>query len=184
MNYTEQEVKVLNVDAKKISALLNSLGAKKTFDGYRTFILFDFPDKKITKKGEEIRLTLEGDKNKLSYEFKINRKLASTKLFVSRAKETLDLLNKLGLTEIARIKSHRISWEWNGIDFDLDVFPKIKPFLEIDLGKSKIKLSSLLKQLSLKNNEVVHISTREIYKKYGLDYSKLNNSSHNKLSSE
>lgn len=170
MNYIEREVKILNVDAKKISVLLNSLGAKKTFDDNRTFILFDFPNKNISKKGEEMRLTLEGDKNKLSYEFKINRKLASTKLFVSREKETLDLLSKLGLKEIARIKSHRTSWELDGIDFDLDVFLKIKPFLEIDLGKSKVKLSSLLKKLNLENNELVSISTREIYQKYGLDY--------------
>jgi adenylate cyclase class IV len=173
MNYIEREVKVLDVDVKQTSYLLNSLGAEKTFDGNRMFILFDFPDRRISKKGEEVRLTIEGDKNKLSYEFKVKGTLASTKLFVSREKEALDFFSKLGLEEIARIKSHRISWELDGIDFDLDVFPKIKPFLEIDLGNSKVKLSSLLKKLNLKNNEVVSISTREIYQKYGLDYSKL-----------
>ncbi|MEK7595322.1 MAG: CYTH domain-containing protein [Patescibacteria group bacterium] len=167
--YVEKEVKVLNVNPEEVKNALLSLGAEKVFDDNRVFTTLDYDDLRLSKAGNEIRLTEEG-KIKLSYDGKIAGGKETIKLVVSRKQEALDFFNRLGLNPVAEVKSHRTSFEWEGIDFDLDEFPQLAPFLEIDLGDSSLTLDGVLEKLSLKSNEVVTLSTKEIFKKFGLDY--------------
>jgi adenylate cyclase class IV len=53
------------------------------------------------------------------------------------------------------VKSHRISYELGNIDFDIDKFPNIPAFLEIDIENLEISVEELLKKLDLDSNEVV-----------------------------
>ncbi|MBN1263205.1 MAG: CYTH domain-containing protein [Candidatus Pacebacteria bacterium] len=172
-DYFEDEVKVLDVSPEHLKRVFAKIKAKKVFDDKRLFTSFDYPNLKLTKNGKGVRLTEEG-KLKLSFTTKLSTKSKETiKLFVSRKKEAVDFLDRLGLKPIAECPSHRISWEWKGVDFDLDQFPQIPPFLEIDPGDSGIALKKILELLDLGNREVVTLSTREVYTKYGKDYLKL-----------
>jgi len=60
----------------------------------------------------------------------------------------------------------------NGIDFDIDQFPEIPAFLEIDLENSLFSLEELLEKLSLKGKNVVDLGTESIFERYGIDYYK------------
>ena len=170
--YIEKEVKVLDIFPERIVKRLEKLGAKKVFDADRIFTTLDYSGKRLSKENKEVRLTEEG-KLKLSWEAKISENSKETiKLFVSRKQETLDFLNRLGLVPVAIVKSHRTSFEWEDIDFDIDTFPKIPPFLEIDLGDSEKSLEEIVNLLELRAKKTLKASTKEVYKQYGIDYYK------------
>ena len=80
------------------------------------------------------------------------------KFKASCLKETLDFFHEMGLDPISRVKAPRISYELGKIDFDIDSFPFIPPFLEIDIEHIREEgytVESLLKKLGLENNPVV-----------------------------
>ena len=130
--YIEEEIKVLDVDDGRLQKILEKLGAKKVFDGKRIFTTYDTRNKKYTSKGIIIRLT-EEDKVKLSITTPLKKnKRETVKLFISRKKETVDFLERIGLFPVAEVASYRISYELGKVDIDIDKFPKIpfciKPF--------------------------------------------------------
>lgn len=79
----------------------------------------------------------------------------------------------MGLKQISSVQAPRISYELGKIDFDIDKFPAIPPFLEIDiefLKEEGYELETLLKKLGLENKKVVTMGTEDIHKLYGIDY--------------
>ena len=62
---------------------------------------------------------------------------------------------------------------WIYIVFDIDIFPLIPPFLEIDIehiNEEGYTVESLLEKLGLENNPVVEMGTEDIHKLYHIDY--------------
>lgn len=170
IEYVESEVKILNINVSDVCINLDRIGAKKVFDDDRVFITFDTKRGKYRKNKTIIRLT-EETKLKLSvsnFPDGINKE--TVKLFVSRKKEAIDLLGKLGIYPIAEVKSHRISYEHGPVDFDIDIFPEIPPFIEIDVGNSTTLLEELLVKLELTDKEKFYGGTEELYQRYGKDY--------------
>jgi adenylate cyclase, class 2 len=172
-NYIENEVKILDVDINKVSAKLERLGAKKVFEGARSFITFDNREVSLLERDIELRITEEG-----TTKFSLDEKLPSgekrsIKLKISRAQEMQDILARLDIVPVSKVKSHRISYELGKIDFDIDQFPRIPPFLEIDLEHYVGELSELLEKLGLSDKEVFRGSTIELYSKYGHSYTEL-----------
>lgn len=171
--YQEHEIKVLNVNIPELQKRLGSIGAKKVFDDDRVFITLDTKDGELKKDKKLLRLTEEG-KIKLSISsINAGGKKETIKVFTSRTQETLDLLSKLGYFPISKVKSHRISYELDDIDFDIDQFPEIPAFMEIDLGSSETDISELLEKLGLVDNEQVIMGTEDIFTHYGKDYYEL-----------
>jgi adenylate cyclase class IV len=170
MNYIEKETKVLNINVQEITEKLKALGAKEVFNDKRIITHFDSKERTLIKEEKNIKLTEEG-KLKLSWSGRRKENGHETvKLFVSRKQEAIDFMNRLGFDPISESTSHRISFEWEGVDFDIDEFSQIPAFLEIDLGDSKYTLQDILQKLNLEKNEMGEMSTPEIYKKYGFDY--------------
>lgn len=168
--YKEKEIKVLDVNVEELKKALEYMGAKKVFDNERTFITFDDENNSFQSKNKIIRLTDEG-KLKLSISYLDSSGQKETiKLFTSREKETTDFLNQLGVVPIAKVESNRISYELDGIDFDIDIFPHIPPFLEIDLENLDYPVTDLLKKLNLESNRVVEMGTEDIFRELGFDY--------------
>ena len=59
------------------------------------------------------------------------------------------------------------------IDFDIDSFPLVPPFLEIDIEhitEEGYTVENLLKKLGLENNIVVEMGTEDIHKLYHIGY--------------
>lgn len=160
------EIKILDVDAADLESKLESLGAKKVFDAIRTITYF---------KNERdtappfLKLTDEGEKLKLSSQN--NQTHEEIKLFVSRKNECAALLATLGYLQISEVKAQRISYELGSIDFDIDLFPHIPAFLEIDLGETPAMTSEeVFSKLGLTQNKKGQFSTPEIFSEYGKNY--------------
>ena len=169
MNYLEKESKILNVNVEELIEKLKSLGAVEVFNDNRVITHFDTKEGTYMGESKVIKITEEG-KVKLSYSGKTSEGKEDIKLTVSRKEEAVDFLNRIGLFPISESKSHRISFEWEGVDFDIDTFPQIPPFLEIDLGNSSHTLEDISEKLELQKNEIAEMGTPAIYGKYQLDY--------------
>jgi adenylate cyclase class 2 len=169
-DYVEHEVKFLDVNIEQISKKLAELGAAKVFDEDRIVTTFRTNNPEFLASKASMKLTEEG-KLKLSVSHNNSQGEKETiKLFVSRKKEALDLLKVLGYSPDTESTSRRISFEWEGIDFDIDQFPDIPPFMEVDLGESTRSLEEIIALLGLENNVMVDTSTPGIYQRYSIDY--------------
>ena len=173
--YKEHEIKVLDVDIEQLVKKLDEIGAKKVYDDDRTIITLDTPEKMfLSKKDKLIRITDEGN---IKVTMHVNQSKPEIKEGIkfktSRLKETMDFFHELGLDSISKVKAKRISYELGKIDFDIDKFPVIPAFLEIDmefLEEEGYKLDELLKELGLENNKIVVMGTEDIHNLYGKDY--------------
>jgi len=173
--YHEHEIKILDVDIPKLERNLQNLGAIKVYDGTRTITTYDTADRHFLQEEDKlIRITEEGS-------IKVTMHVHQTypdikegiKFKTSRLKETADFFHELGLDPICRVKAPRISYELGDIDFDIDSFPAIPPFLEIDteyLAESGYTIEELLQRLDLADNQIVTMGSEDIHKLYNVDY--------------
>jgi adenylate cyclase class IV len=169
-NFIETEYKVLDIDLNNLSAAMEKIGTKKVYDDIRIITYFDHPDRSLRKANEGIKLT-EEDKLKLEYTRKsLTEQSDSVKLFVSRKEEVVEFLGRLNLIPITEVQARRISYELDSIDFDIDCFPGIPPFMEVDLGESTLRLEELLHSLSLSDHKPIVATTPEIFAHYDKDY--------------
>lgn len=175
IEYKEHEIKVLDVDVESLKAKLEALGAKKVYADYREIIALDTEDRMyLNKKDKLIRVTDEGSIKVTMHVDQSKPEIKKgIKFKVSRMKEVLDFFEEMGLKPISRVKAFRNSYELGKIDFDIDEFPKIPAFLEIDiehLEEEGYELDELLEKLGLQNNKIVVMGTEDIHNEYGIDY--------------
>ena len=173
--YKEHEIKVLDVNIKELEAKLKEIGAKKVYDDVRTIITLDTKERTfLNEKDKLIRITDEGSIKVTMHVNQSNPEIkAGIKFKTSRLKETMDFFHEMGLNPISRVKAQRISYELKKIDFDIDKFPAIPAFLEVDIEYIKDEgytVDELLKKLGLENNKVVVMGTEDIHKLYNVDY--------------
>ena len=173
--YKEHEIKILDIDINSVTKKLEEIGEKKVYDDIRTIITLDTEDKKfLNQKDKLIRITDEGS---IKVTMHVNQSQpdikAGIKFKTSRLKETMDFFHEMELDPISKVKAPRISYELGKIDFDIDNFPAIPPFLEIDIehiAEEGYTVKSLLNKLGLENNKVVVMGTEDIHKLYNIDY--------------
>jgi len=173
--YHEHEIKVLDVNIEDLIVKLEKIGAKKVYDDVRTIIALDTKNRSfLNERDKLIRVTDEGN---IKVTMHVNQSRpeikAGIKFKTSRLKETMDFFHELGLDPISKVRAPRISYELGKIDFDIDKFPAIPAFLEIDIEyieEEGYTVESLLKALGLENNKVVKMGTEDIHKLYNIDY--------------
>lgn len=170
--YKEKEIKVLNIDVQRTISHLEKIGAKEVFSGKRIISTFDFSDRRCLRNDILIRLTEEENVKLTAH---INNSSVDDRQIVKihineNSSICKDFLSVVGLSEYTRLESYRTSYELGNVDFDLDQFPFIPPFLEIDVEFLDFPLDNLLDMLDLKNNRIVKCGTENIYQIYGIDY--------------
>ena len=175
--YKEHEIKVLDVNVEELIKKLEKIGAKKVYDDVRTIITLDTENKYFLKKRDKlIRVTDEGSIKVTMHINQSNPKeKEEIKFKTSRLKETMDFFHEMGLNPISKVKASRISYELGKMDFDIDKFPTIPHFLEIDteyIKEEGYTVESLLKILGLEKNKVVVMGTEDIHKLYNINYFK------------
>lgn len=173
--YKEHEIKVLDVNVEELTKRLEKIGAKKVYDDNRTIIALDTPERMFLNKQDKlIRVTDEGSIKVTMHVHQSKPEIKEgIKFKTSRLKETMDFFHQLGLDPISKVEAKRISYELGRIDFDIDKFPAIPAFLEIDiefLNSEGYELEKLLKELGLENNKIVVMGTEDIHELYNKDY--------------
>lgn len=173
--YKEQEIKILDIDVSRVVEKLEQLGAKKVYEGTRTIYSLDTLEHTfLNERDKLIRVTDEGSIKVTMHVHQSDPEIKEEiKFKTSRLKETMDFFHQMGVIPMSKVQAPRISYELGGIDFDIDQFPAIPPFLEIDIKHLKEEgytVESLAKALDLEENKIVIMGTEDIHKLYGVDY--------------
>lgn len=136
----EIEIKILNVDRRRIERTLISLGAEKVFDGHIETLFFDFKNRALAEAKNLIRLRKENDKTVLTFKKFLGNKAAKTmeeyEVVVSDMKNMKKILESLGVSMTESMQKHRVSYRLSRAHFDIDKYEReygyIPEFLEIE----------------------------------------------------
>jgi adenylate cyclase class 2 len=174
----EIEVKFLNIDPVLMENKLKAIGAQKIFEKLYKRRTFDYPDLRLHKKGAWIRLRDEGEKVTLTYKERLGMKtfdgktnddsMEEVEIIVSDFVKTAELLNRMGFIEKFYEENKRIRYLFEDIEFDIDFWPQLDPYLEIE-APSWEKIDEGIKLLGLNPEDKKIFSTNQVYKLNGID---------------
>ncbi|CAN5148188.1 hypothetical protein BH11PAT4_BH11PAT4_7200 [soil metagenome] len=163
----EKEIKVLGINLEDVAKRLQKLGARKVFDGDRAITHFDTADGAYAKQNKYVKVTQE-EFLKLTVTTEVEG--GSSIEYKTRVGEDIfAILEQLSLQPIAEVTARRISFELDEIDFDIDFFPGIPSFLEVDIEHVDEQVQ-LLEKLGLQDCKQLVASTPGIFAHYGKDY--------------
>lgn len=174
----EIEVKFLNIDLVLMEDKIRTIGAQKVFEKLYKRRTFDYPDLRLHKKGAWIRLRDEGEKITLTYKERIGVKtfdgktndesMEEVEIIVSDFVKTAELLNRMGFVEKFYEENRRIRYQLGDIEFDIDLWPQLNPYLEIE-APSWEKIDEGIRLLGLNPEDKKIFSTNQVYKLNGID---------------
>jgi predicted adenylyl cyclase CyaB len=171
----EVEVKILEIDRKKIEKALIDLDAQKIFDGNIQTMLFDFKEGTIVKEKDVLRLRKEQDKTELTYKkvrFTPTAKEAEEyTVDVSNMEVAKKILENLGLSIIQNIEKHRVSYSLDEARFDIDRYSGeyryIPEFMEIEAQNTEL-IHKYAQLLGFSPQQCLPWSTNDIIQYYSL----------------
>jgi predicted adenylyl cyclase CyaB len=168
----EIEVKIRNIDKKKIIEKILGFGATKIFSGRVVDYRFDTIDRDLSRKGKALRIRQKGKYvylnlkgKKKSQDNMTNREEIGVR--ISNFKIMQRILNELGMIKIFELDKFRTEFRFNDIKFDIDEYVGLEPILEIE-SDSYEKVQEYIKKLGIEGEDLGRIYIREIIaaKKY------------------
>lgn len=163
---TEIEAKWLKVDHNEIRDKLKEAGAQLVkAERLMRRKNYDFSDQRLFKIGGWVRVRDEGDKITLSYKQLNDRTLHGTKevsVVVNDFEKACKFVESIGLVPKAYQETRRESWKLDGAEVELDTWPWIPSFVEIE-AKDEDALRQVAKKLGLEWNKAVHGSVENAY---------------------
>ena len=171
----ELEVKVLNINKKQLEKKLISIGAKLIKKEHQINTIFDTDNdgQEETEKGYlRIREGKDLTSNEVEYIFTFKSNLSIDGLRENKEIET-KVSDKDALIEILKIldiniksegTKERISYEYDGIRFDIDTWDKETypyPYLEIEVTK-KEDLEKAIKLLEIDEKDITLKSLKQL----------------------
>jgi len=174
----EKEIKFLNIDTNLIEKKLEEIGAKKLFERLYKRRVFDYPDLRLNKEGSWIRVRDEDDKIMLGFKKRIgmgggkdgnDKGMEEIEVEVSDFNKTCDILLRSGLIEKHYVENRRIRYQLDDIEYDIDIWPELEPYLEIE-APSWDSVHKGIALLGLNLDEGKIFSTYQIYKLKGIDF--------------
>ncbi|MFI0717739.1 class IV adenylate cyclase [Streptomyces sp. NPDC021224] len=167
MAVTEFEAKVLDVEPEKTRALLTGAGAEHLGDRFQRRYVYDIPGRsgtwvRLRDTGSEITLCV-----KEIHSDAIDG-VAETETTVGDFDVMNALLGKLGYRPKAYQENRRSSWSLNGAAVEIDEWPLIPPYLEIE-GNSADHVHATARALDFPLTELTSENTTKVYRRYGID---------------
>lgn len=96
------------------------------------------------------------------------QKVLETEMEVSSIEEANSMLEQLGFSFRNYQEKNRATYDVNGVEVDIDSWPLIPTYIEIENDSTEL-IQSTIKKLGLQNHEIVSCNTADIYNKYGID---------------
>lgn len=163
---TEYEVRVLEIDVEKLIKKLNELGAKKVGDWNQRRYVYDID---VNCKTRWIRLRTNGENTTLTYKEIQEQTVDGTKEIEFEV-ENFDIANeflqKAGFLNGKYQENHRIRYMLNDVELDIDTWPMIPTYLEIEAQNEK-QVYDMIKLLELENEKITAEDVVEVYRNYG-----------------
>lgn len=163
----EIEAKFLDVDHDDLRAKLQALGAtcKQPMQLMRRKN-FDFPDNRLDdERNAWVRVRDEGNKITMTYKQLDSREIDGTQevnLTVDDFDSACSFLETIGLVCKTVQETRRESWLLDGCEVELDEWPWIRPFVEIE-GADEAALRLVADKLGLDWAKVCHGSVEIAY---------------------
>lgn len=174
----EIEVKFLNVGPDLIERKLREIGAEKIFDKNYRRKVFDYPDLRLNNKGAWVRLRDEKDKITLTFKQRIgvkthngtanDKSMEEIEVEVGDFNKTAEILSSIGLKEKLYEENRRIRYLLGSIEFDIDFWPQLEPYLEIE-AVSWEEIDRAIQLLGLNPKDKKIFSTYQVYQLKGID---------------
>lgn len=164
--HTEYEVRILNIDVDQITDKLKSLNAIKESDSIQRRYVYDLIPK---VDGKWIRLRTDGNKTTLAVKNIVSSKIDGTQeleIVVDSFDETNLILGELGFVAKGYQENRRIKYNLNGVEVDIDFWPLIPPYLEIE-GASEEIVYDIVKMLGFTKESCITRDVSKIYLDYG-----------------
>ena len=169
MSHIEYEVKVLEIDKEEMQKKLKELNAELVEDVFQRRYLYDF---KPVNPDKWIRLRTNGNTTTLTIKDVQSSKIDGTKemeIVVDDFNTTNEILNELGYQPRAIQENKRIKYNLNGVEVDIDTWPRIPTYLEVE-GKNEEEVYKTLELLGIPKEKATALNTQTIYEEiYGID---------------
>lgn len=170
---TEYEIRVLEVNVKDLENKLNNIGAIKIGEFHQKRYVYDLNP---IQKGKWIRLRTNGKKTTLTYKDIISNTVDGTKeveVEVDSFDKTNIFLEKIGFKSRSYQENKRIQYKFNDIEIDIDSWPLIPSYLEIE-GPNKESVINMLEVLNLPKEKTTTYNCDDIYKEfYNIDINQI-----------
>ena len=174
----EIEAKFLDIDHAKFRAKLRELGAVRTKKPtLMTRAVFEDATGEMTARGGWAHVRDEGNQITMSYKQTNNFSLTGTSeicLKVDNFANAVEFLKNIGLKQKSFQETRRESWTLDGAEIDLDEWPWLPSFIEIEAPDEKI-FASVAKKLGLNLANSLSAAVDRVYAKYyDVDFAEVN----------
>lgn len=164
----EFEAKVIEVDPMILSEKIMSIGGKKIGESFMRRYVYDIIPGDMSKW---IRLRDNGRETTLTVKEIVHDGIDGThetETVVNDFESTNQILEKLGYTAKSYQENRRTSFVLNGVQLEIDEWPMIPPYLEIE-GDSKEQVIQVAQLLGYEESQLTGKNTIKIYQQYGID---------------
>lgn len=172
--HTEYEVRILEIDSKEVIKKLESLNAQFQWDCLQQRYVYDFKPK---ENGRWIRLRTNGKKTTLTIKNIVSSNIDGTQeleIEVDNFERCHLILKELGYEAKSFQENRRRQYLLNGVEVDIDDWPLIPTYLEIE-GPSEDAVYNALEVLGFSKKDIVTKDVQNIYKDYDIDIEKIDN---------
>ena len=167
----EFETKVLEIDVDEIKKKLKELGAKEEEEMFFRRIVFDQGSDPSSDNSDWIRLRTDGKKTTLTHKARRGFGIDGTEeneVEVSDFETAERIFSNIEFKKRIYQENKRILFRFEDIEFNLDTWPGIPTYLEIE-APSIERVNEGLKILGLEGKEIGNVPVYHVYTKYGID---------------
>ena len=170
---TEYEIRVLEIDVEEIIKKLEELGATKKGEYAQKRYVYNL---RPVEDGKWIRLRTNGEKTTLTYKDIVSNTIDGTKeveIEVDDFENSNELLERIGFMNKGYQENRRIQYILNGVEIDIDSWPKIPTYMEIE-GESEEEVLKMVELLEIDKSKLTALGCSDIYKEiYGIELEKI-----------
>ena len=171
----EYEVRVLEIDESEIIKKLEQLGAKKVGEWEQKRYVYDTNP---INENAWFRLRTNGTETTLTYKNVEKNTIDGThelEIVVSDFDKTNDMLELMGYHHRGYQENKRIRYILDGIEIDLDSWPLIPTYMEIE-GNNEDEVNNILTKLNIPKEKITCLNCQDIYKEiYHIDIDEIKN---------
>jgi adenylate cyclase class 2 len=168
----EFEAKVLDVEPDELADRILRLGGRRVGEKLMRRYVYDIA------AGDEsrwIRLRNDGTAVTLTVKEIAHDGIdgtTETEVVVSDFEVTNELLGQIGFHAKSYQENRRVSFEFDGAQLELDWWPLIPPYLEIE-GESREHVVRVAEILGISEDELTGEHTVKVYARYGIDLTEI-----------
>ncbi len=153
---------ILNKEVKEILNFLNTKEVEELFKNLKIN-----PNKwiRLRQSNDKVALTSKHILNNEKLDF---QNVSEIEFEVSSFSEANLFLESIGICKRSYQEKIRYSYVYKDAEIEIDIWPLIKPYLEIECDDKKL-IEEIITKLELNNHEVVSLNTEELYRRVGID---------------